>query len=134
MLEAEATFLRLFSGPDRPGGADDDPDDDPVVGPQLAALDDERHDILKRLLAMKPTTLAGARALACLGIGLAERDLDGGFLNTADRDRPLYIAMEWLAGPDHTAWWATDPKVRDFSARPSLAHPGAGPLRLNGEV
>jgi hypothetical protein len=79
-------------------GSPGDPDDDPVTGPKLDALKDERDAIMPRLAATIPTTLLGARAVARAAlVSVTERKIDW----KTEIDNPgkqlLYNAINWLA-------------------------------------
>ena len=79
-------------------GSPGDPDDDPVTGPKLDALKDEREAIMPRLAATIPTTLLGARAVARAAlVSVTERKIDWKTEIDNPGEQLLYNAINWLA-------------------------------------
>jgi hypothetical protein len=108
MVAIQAEERRLCRGPDVPSF----PGDDPVIGPQLDALDVEYQGILGRLAPMVPATLAGVRALARVALALAEI--------ADDRELALRPALVWLASDDDGASAWTPPAPQTATAMPTM--------------
>ena len=68
MVAIQARTFELYCGP----GAPKDPDNDPVTGPELAALSAEWLEVMPQIVGLAPATLPGARALARAALANAE--------------------------------------------------------------
>lgn len=99
LVAARRKYMTLYAGP----GSPDDPDSDPIVGPQLAALDATFHELSGQLSGMTPMTLAGAQAMSRAAVAHIHRCADGG-LETLDIAETLsMLVVDYLAqrAPDY---------------------------------
>ena len=114
MVEIQARTFELYSGPCAPK----DPDNDPVIGPELAALSADWLEVMLCLVGLAPVTLPGARALARAALANAERDINWKIVTGDPAPSLMHQAVGWLAG-DFAAWLDTPDAWRDLASPPA---------------
>jgi hypothetical protein len=107
LVESRAELERLYSGPNSPA----DPDNDPIIGPRLAALDAVEDEVLPLLAGMRAETWACAEAMARVAYIFVERDYEG-LIEETGREWPGVAAIEWLVGDEFYRWAAEHPGWR----------------------
>jgi hypothetical protein len=115
MVEARAELLRLYCGKNSP----DDPDNHPVIGPRIAALDAVEDELMPLLAGMRASSLACAEAMARVALIFAEREANWQ-VPEHGREWPGMAAVEWLAGDDFYRWAATHPSERTDAPPPPV--------------
>ncbi len=115
LVAARAEMLHLYAGPGSPA----DPDNHPIVGPKLDALDAVEDELLPRLTGMRANSVACAEAMARVALIFADCDRD---YQVPERGRewPITVAARWLAGVEFSRWATTSPQFRDRTPPPPV--------------
>jgi hypothetical protein len=115
LVEARAEVLRIYCGQ----GAVDEPDDDPVIGPRLAAMDAVEDELMPLIAGMRASSLACAEAMARVAMLFPECG-DRWQEPEHPREWPGMAAVEWLVGDDFYRWAATHPEHRSDTPPPPV--------------
>jgi hypothetical protein len=76
----------------------EDPDSDPVIGPQLDALNEQWKRVIGWLADAKPVTLEGAQAMARAAVANMARCADGSITIPDAPTQLAFDVVQWLAG------------------------------------